>query len=738
MKKTVVGRRFLALWLLPLLLLLLCLILQFFPAKGMEQTLLRLEGLLYDAKIQYLPPWPRSVSNIQIVDIDERSLHEVGRMPWDRRDFARLTDKLSQAGALVIAFDILFSERQDNQVQQALSQWYQAGELPEQQWQRLRDKAQAMDADRQFARRLGETEAVLANLFHHHPQLQSGKILAGKVAQPEGAIPGQIKSYQGHAGPIPVLAEAASGQGFMNADADADGLTRRAALLLEMNGQLYPSLALETFRVYSLVERVQPSWVQVAGQAQLEGVRVGNALIRTDQQSRIQIPFRGPARDYPYSSAADVLSGRILDNRFDQAVVFVGTSATGLADLRATPTSLTFPGVEIHATVFDALISPQHLPYRPDWATGALAVQLVLLGLLCILLLPRFSPWTSFAATLLLLALVVGFNLWLWQVHVMDLPMVMPLVLVLVLSAYFICYGFLSEASRRQRVRNIFAQYLPPAHIDRLLNEPGSVSLAGEKKTLSVLFSDIRGFTSISEGMTAQELKLWLNQFFSPVTKAILENDGTIDKYVGDMVMAFWGAPLEEPEHASKSIQAAFAMLEALEQVNQSFAAQQQPLASIGIGINSGEMNVGDMGSDFRRSYTVIGDAVNLGSRLEGLTKFYGVEVLVSESTRALAGDFNYLLVDKVRVKGKQRPIRLCMPINPSAAEAFCTLCSQLNQAIEAYLQRDFEAARRILQQLPADNPLSTLTGLYLQRVQSYLQAPPPEDWDGTFVHTSK
>ncbi|MBU2279654.1 MAG: adenylate/guanylate cyclase domain-containing protein [Gammaproteobacteria bacterium] len=733
---------------IPLLLLLFVVALQFFAPSALERIQQRLEGLLYDAKVQYLPPWPRSVSNIQIVDIDETSLHDIGRMPWDRSQFVRLTNKLAEAGAVLVVYDVLFSEPQPNAALAALQSWPQSSALSIIQRQSLLEHAARLDPDLRFAATMQSMEVVLANLLHRQGQLRSGDLRNQGVAQqrPVGITP--FEPFSGFAAPIEALAATASGQGFINADEDADGFIRRVALLHQLDQQLYPSLALEAFRVYSLLEQVQPSWLKQANKAYLQGVQVGNSFIRTDQQGRILIPYRGAERHYPYSSAADVLLDRITDNRFDQAVVFVGTSAAGLADLRATPTSLTFPGVEIHATVFDGLMSPDSLPYRPDWWTGAILLQLLLLGLCCLWLFPRLGPLASIAVALLLMLLVIALNLWLWRQQVLDLPLFNPLLLVMMLSLYYVSYGFVSEAKRRQRIKAVFDQYLPPAHIERLLNNPSSVSLAGEKKQLSVLFSDIRSFTEISESMSAQELKLWLNQFFSAVTQAILAHDGTIDKYVGDMVMAFWGAPLEEPCHASKSIQTALAMLKALDALNQQYQAQNQPMVCIGIGINTGEMNVGDMGSDFRRSYTVIGDAVNLGSRLEGLTKFYQLPLLVSEYTQAAAPDFDYLLVDKVRVKGKQIPIRIYMPLDPDLPLELRTLYQLLNQAVEYYFVREFAAALALCTELQfklqphRDSAGKTLIdgiiALYQQRLDAFLQQAPALDWDGSYAHQQK
>ena len=699
----------------------------------------RIDGLIYDLKVKRLPPWPASVTNIQIVDIDEFSLANIGRMPWSREIFAELTQKLTALGAIVISYDVLFAEPQINPAVAVLASLEQ--ELAQHQREML---LQQFDYDQQFVTALANTEAVLSVLLHQDKDSKTLQALRVGVLSADGVAQTQIEAitgvpqYSGYAGLLPSVAEVVAGQGYMNSFEDADGFVRRVALIAELDGQLYPSLALETFRVYSLIEQVIPTWQNLSKQAYLQGLRIGNTWVATDNQAKIFVPFRGQARTYPYTSAAAILNDEIQDQRFDQAVVFVGTSATGLADLRATPVALGFPGVEIHATVFDALIAPQFIPHQPEWWAEVMLLQLLVIGILCLCLLGERSPLVTSVFALLLLVVVIGVNLLLWYQFFIYLPLFSVLLLTLLLAVFYISSGFFLENKKRRQVKAVFDQYVPPAHIDRILQNPESVTLAGEKKELSVLFSDIRGFTSISETMTAGELKLWLNQFFSPITRCILEGDGTIDKYVGDMVMAFWGAPLDEPQHANKAVAAAFSMLQELETLNLTFVAQNKPLAHIGIGINTGEMNVGDMGSDFRRSYTVIGDAVNLGSRLEGLTKFYGVDILVGEFTRAQAQDFSYLLIDKVKVKGKDAPVTIYSPLAVHLSQTQQKACNDFNHILECYFSRQFTQAQAELSTLSPDFSNRHLIALYEQRIQHFLQEPPPDDWDGSFTHTSK
>lgn len=692
-------------------------------------TLNRLDGIGYDAKLVIIPPLPESLANIQIVDIDERSLFEVERMPWRRDLYAELTRKLTDMGAIVIAFDVLFSEPQANPATPVLEHLG---------LETQNSVVEKFDYDTLFSQSLSLNDVVLGTLLHQQSALMKGRLSSSSIVQNNSLDTDQITQYQGYAGVINVLAEPAAGQGFMNSVEDADGFVRRAALIAKVNEKLVPSLAAEAFRVYSFAEKLEPVWQRQNGQEFLEGVKIGTSMIPTDNQGRVLVPFKGPAKTYPYTSAVDVLTQDVDPSQFDQAVVFVGTSASGLADLRVTPVTVNFPGVEIHATVFEALFAPEKLIYRPDWWQGAIAVQLIIIGLIILLSYPRLEPLAMSVTATIIVGCVVSFNLVLWRYYYIDLPIVSVLILTLTLSIYFITAGFFSESRRRKRVKAIFDQYVPPAHIDRLLSAPKALSLDGEKKELTVMFSDIRSFTSISEAMSAQALKRWLNQFFSPITKVIFQNDGTIDKYVGDMVMAFWGAPLNDPAHANKSIRAAYDMLKVLEKLNQSFKANNQPQANIGIGINTGEMNVGDMGSDYRRSYTVIGDAVNLGSRLEGLTKYYGLTILVSEYTQAQASEYDFLLVDRVKVKGKLKPVTIYSPLPPETSDLSKSADDAFNTAIEHYFNLEFDIALALFNKLAASFRHPRLIQLYIERTQHWQANPPPADWDGSFTHTTK
>ncbi|GAA6205333.1 adenylate/guanylate cyclase domain-containing protein [Thalassotalea sp. SU-HH00458] len=741
--------------------------LQFFSPAIIAQVVNRLDGLVYDLKIKLLAPQTTNLTNIQIVDIDEESIAHFGRMPWSREKFAKLTQTLTEQGAIVIVYDILFSESQDSPVKDITRVLPQ---LSQNEQMLLNDY---FDYDGAFALSMANNDIVLANLFHYHNKIKVGgfvkksrvmndasqnrfadqsisqkSIDADNMAKRSHLVKSTSSSensntlqenfvtFTGYTNPITRFSKVAAGQGFMNAITDFDGVVRRTPLVIEYEQHLFPSLALEAFRVYSLVDQINIEWEQ-SNNAYFEGVTIGNVTIPTDDSAQILIPYRGQKNHYTYTSAADLIQGKVTDNRFEQAVVFVGTSAIGLADLQTTPVSVNYPGVEIHATVFDALMSPNNIPYRPDWWKGAIFIQLMIISLLCLLVFPHKDALFSVVFTVLIIISVITVNLSLWRIYRIDLPIVVLLLQTLIFATYFIGYGFFSESNRRKVIKSMFAQYVPGAHIDKLLSDSTAINLEGERKTLSVMFCDIRNFTSISESMPANELKDWLNSVFSPLTNEILRKDGTIDKYVGDMIMAFWGAPITDELHSQKSIHAGLEMLSNLTKLNEEFIQQGKPSVSIGIGINTGEMNVGDMGSDFRRSYTVIGDAVNLASRLEGLTKFYGVELLVSEFTQQQAPDFNYLLVDKVKVVGKSTPIFIYTVLKDEQQVTSDDFkCFSLAQ--KYYFNQQFELSEQAFNQINPDFNFSPLVSIYLKRIEAYKCEPPNEHWDGSYQHIKK
>jgi len=694
----------------------------------------RIEGISYDFKlVNFSAPAPKPTTNIQIIDIDEQSLKSIGRWPWPRKKLAQLLEQLTKSGAVVIAFDMLFSEAQQNPVDR-VEQALQHNEMNLD----LSQLRRQLDDDAQFAQSIAENDVILGTLFQQNSDLHQGTIQAPAIYQPNKNFSHLLNKYQGYNASINKLNHAAQGQGFINAVIDDDGFIRRTALLSDYQGILYPSLALETFRVYSFVEDIKPLWHHQQNISLLSGLSIGNAFIATDNKAQLLIPFRDNSTPFQYTSASKVIFEEITDNRFNGAVVFVGSSAVGMSDLRTTPISLTLPGVEIHATVFAALMQPGQQPVQPEWWLGANIMLLIMLAMIFSLMITKLAPLAMTLLAIFIIIAIWASNIALWYFYSIHLPIIAIITLPFLISAIAISKGFYRENMQRKQVKAIFDQYVPPAHIEQLLNEPEAITMDGERKELTVLFADIRNFTVLSENLPANALKALLNDYFSPITEIIFNHQGTIDKYVGDMVMAFWGAPLNDKNHAEHALDAAFAMLKKTEKLSQQFQAQGLPAISIGVGLNTGEMNVGDMGSHFRRAYTVLGDAVNLGSRLESLTKFYGVELLISEATKMQCSNYHFHVIDKVKVKGKQQAITIYSPLAKNCNNAQTQQAHDFQSLFDNYQQKEFVQALKLLNNMREKYGDSILLQQYQQRLDYLIATPPKRNWDGVFTHQHK
>ena len=752
--------------------------LQTSPPVIVANIIERLEYLVYDQRLSIMPRPTKSPDNkIVIVDLDERSLQAEGQYPWNRIKVGQLTEKLRDNGVLVVGFDITFPEP-DRNIRDLL-QTVDLSQLSSGFNETLAQIEPQIDADQYFARAMQSgVDVVLAINFtmqstaayNELPEsiVDIGEELAEAVA---------VTDMTGFTGNIEVLQLASLGSGSMNQVPDSDGVVRRVPLLMRYGSGLYPTLALEMVRVFNFAENYELITQNYNGFEVVRAVGVGRGVgrfeIPTDGFAKVIVPYIGPSSEfddssYPYISATDVLRDNLTDEEKEQlqnSLVLVGTSAPGLGDIRAMPLDRLYPGVEVHAnmlnalldsvptiqvdsgensteSVFSAFIPPTdiYFPYRQDWAGGAYFFGLIVVGLILSLLFPIMGA-ASMAATgsILFIGALWG-NFQLWDVYKLDYPIVLLLMLILLLTATNLIYGFLSESQTRKTIKGMFDQYVPPAHIDSMLNDPDNYTFDGESKDLSVLFADIRNFTTISEALSATELKKLMNDFFTPITKIIFENNGTIDKYVGDMVMAFWGAPLEDLNHRENAIKGALLMLEKVDELRPDFLARGYPDVVIGIGINSGMMNVGDMGSIYRRSYTVLGDSVNLSSRLEGLTKFYGIQLLVGEAAIKGLDRFLFRHIDRVKVKGKIKAVDCYEPIcelNRANAE-LTERVSEYHKALDCYFGQDWGAAESIFKALQQNEPDTLLYKVYLERIDILREQVLAQDWDGSFTHTSK
>ena len=708
---------------------------------GISGIYQRFELLIYDQRMQlHLPQEVQAAAPIVIIDIDETSLQHEGRWPWSRARIADLVEKLNQAGAAVIGFDILFGEAERNPAQEVLAKLDQKSNL-HQQLKALEDN---YDRDQLLANQLAESESVLGYLFHYQYDLTSG--LLPEALYLENQAPDLVSNLvlpamTGYAAPLEVLINSAAGGGFFSLAPDADGVVRRAPMLARFDNQLYASLSLEMLRQFMFLEAIQLKTSTIAGKQHLEKIYLDkNLALPTDSSGQLLIPFRGPAETFPYIPAWQLLADEADTELLEGALVLVGTSAPGLFDLRATPVASVYPGVEVHANLLAAMLDKKFLQ-QPSWAPGANLVIGLLAGLILALSLPWLKPIYQMLISGLVTVAVTGLTGWLWLAEGIVLALAGPLLLIFLLGVFNFVWGFFYESMTRHRLADMFGQYVPPQLVEEMSRHPGDFSFAGESRELSVLFSDIRGFTTLSEALAADELKLLLNRYFTPITGVIFDHRGTIDKYIGDLVMAFWGAPVEDPDHALHCIQAAMQMLKATEEISAVFVSEGLPAISVGIGINSGLMNVGDMGSKYRRAYTVLGDAVNLASRLESSTKYYGVSLIVGERTRELALEhFLWRELDLVKVKGKDYAVKIYQPLcliekaTPELKEEL----QLLEEGLKAFRTQDFAQSKKIFTQLKQRYPSINQYTLYLERIQTLEKEPPTTDWDGSWTRMDK
>ena len=699
-----------------------------------------LENASYDMRVR-LDLADQQDPRIVIADVDEKSLEALGRWPWSRDILADFTDILFEHYDIhVLGFDVLFAEPDTDPTLDTLDTLAEGPletlEPFQEEYERVRPE---LDRDRRFAESLEGRDVVLGYVFNQHDRRRMNAL-----PPPLGEIPEDLREQlrlhqpRGFSGNLPQLQESARGGGFFDNPAlDADGVYRRVPLIQDFEGELYESLSLAVARVIAEDPPLDLHIETDGGVHFLEALQLGDMRIPLGQGGTVLVPYRGPQNSFPYVSIIDILEGRVPPEALAGRVVLVGTTSPGLMDLRTTPVGTSYPGVEVHANLLAGLLDGT-VPEQPEWFRGIELLLILLTGLATLVLATRLSPLFSLLATGGLLGLLVGGNLHAWR-QGMVLPLAAPVLLVVALYATHAVIRLFTETRDRRVLARAFGQYVPPELVSEIRRHPESVSLEGESRELTVLFSDVRGFTSISEGLDPEALTRLMNELLTPMTRVIHQHRGTIDKYMGDAIMAFWGAPLEDPEHARHALEAALDMMEAVEEINRSFRQKGWSEINIGAGLNTGTMSVGNMGSQFRMAYTVLGDAVNLGSRLEGLTKNYGVNIIVSDSTREQVPGFAFRALDLVRVKGKEEPVEIFEPLGPESeldGETRDRL-ERYHQALEHYRNQRWDEADALLLGLRSEEPERKVYSLYLERIGEFRHSPPPADWDGVCTHTS-
>lgn len=700
----------------------------------------QLELWSYDQRLRMTMPGGID-DRIVIVDIDEKSLADIGRWPWSRNVVARMVDQLFERYQVaVVGFDVVFAEPDTSSGIKVLDRLARHELKDNGEFQGvLATHREQLDYDALLASRLAGRQVVLGYYFTSDPPELART--SGQLPQPvlpKGALAGgqsYVPTKNGYGANIPVLQHVAQA-GHFNPDPDLDGVTRRVPLLQAYQGNYYEALSLAVLRAMFGSPDLQPGFPS-GKDTQLEWLQVADMRIPVDGAASALIPYRGRQGSFRYISAADILKGTVKRDQLEGAIVLVGTTAPGLMDLRSTPVSAVYAGVEIHANMIAGMLDVS-IKHAPSYAQAAELVTILLAGGLLACLLPLLGPLTGLGLTLLLsVGLLIG-NLAVWQQHLV-LPLAAALIMISLIYLANATWGFLVEARAKRQITGLFGQYVPPQIVKTMSKDPEHFTMAAEEREMTVLFTDVVGFTSISEKLTPQELATFMNEYLSAMTAIIYAHGGTVDKYIGDAIMAFWGAPLQDSDHALHAIQAGHAMHKRMVGLQQEMVAKGFPAIKIGIGINTGLMRVGNMGSSYRVAYTAMGDAVNLASRLESLTRQYDTWIIAGQETQRRVPGYVWRELDLVRVKGKQEPVTIFEPCGEEQglAEEYLADIILFNKMVVAYRDQQWEAAEAMLIDLLRSKPDRKLYSLYLERVRQYRAVPPPAGWDGvcTFEH---
>lgn len=683
-----------------------------------------LELRAIDFRLQFRGSIPIG-DEVVIAGIDEKSVTELGRWPWPRSRLATLISQLTRLGAETIALDIVFAEPQpedDDELAQAIRRSGKVVlgyflEFPEDQGGRQASPSPVL------TEKHDEREPPLTseyNLVRFDTAEAMGKPHLHEAAQVVGNIA--------------LISAAATHAGFFTVSPDRDGIYRRIPLAIQHQEKILTPLSLEALRVYLHDPQLSIAFGK-------DGARVSLAQndLSVTAYGELWVNYAGPARTFPHYSVSDLIAGEIAAEKIKGKIVLIGATAKGIYDLRATPFDPRFPGVETHANVINNILH-QNFLVRPWWLIPADIGVLLLLGLLLGAILAGLKGVGGIVLSVSVLsAYFWGSQLFFVQSGV-PLSVVYPVLLGFIMYPSVTLFHYMTEEREKRRVRDAFSLYLHPEVARMVSDNPALLHLGGEKRELTVMFTDIRGFTSISETFDPEALVEFLNEYLGAMTDIVFQHDGLLDKYIGDAIMALWGAPFPRPDHAAQACRTALEMIGRLRVLQQDWLRRGLPPLEIGVGVNTGPMVVGNMGSTQRFNYTAMGDHVNLGSRLEGLNKFYGTRILLSEYTRAEIGD-EFLLreIDAVRVKGKQQPVTIFELLAYANGDgSVYQFQAEFAEALKAYKARQWDGALQRFSEFLGKHPDDGPAQIYQERCRLLMADPPPKDWDGVFVMESK
>jgi len=692
---------------------------------------------------QVLRPRPQEIRPVVIVDIDEASLKAIGQWPWPRTTIADLVTQITQLGAVAIGFDIIFPE--PDRMSPAIAERSFRG-IDAETWAKLDSLP---SNDEALAEAIRHSRVVIGQAGAAAPELKTAADAALQTGfAVRGPDPRQyLVTFAGLLRNVPVIEQAAAGRGLFSIDPESDGIIRRVPVIMTAQGSVVPSLSMEMLRVVTgssaILVRVD--------QAGVQSVAVPGLEVPTDRNGQFWVHFNhhDPER---YVSAKDVLQGNVPPDRLAGKLVLIGTSAIGLLDLKTTPLDAAIPGVEVHAQILESVLSKSSL-VNPNYAIGAELALAVLFGLAIIIAAPMLPASIVIVLGGCLIAGLIGLSLYLFVEHNLLIDFTYPLISSWLIYLVLTFVNYFREQKQRRQIRSAFGYYLSPHMVEQLARSPEKLVLGGEERRMTILFSDVRGFTTISEHYKddPQGLTRLMNRFLTPLTNAIIERKGTIDKYIGDAIMAFWNAPVDDGEQEANACEAALEMLLRAETLNGELKREAEtnggiymPLC-IGIGLNTGPCVVGNMGSDFRFNYSVLGDTVNLASRLEGRTKDYRIPVVIGSRTAEGAKQkFAVMEIDLIMVKGKKQPEAVFTVLGRSEVEAD-PRCQELRatnaQMLGRFRKQQWDDAIDLIarcRKFANGFDLSGLYDMYEERIELYRAQPPGPGWDGVYEAETK
>jgi adenylate cyclase len=692
---------------------------------------------------QLIDPRHKAARPVTIIDIDDRSLAKFGQWPWPRTRIADMILNLTSNGAVAIGFDVVFSEADRLNPDLVAGQMRYLDDATRARLRELPSNDQILsDAIRRSRVVLGETGLPVVET-----EIDKTLPFTGVATVGEENAEKFLFEFAGLLRNVPVIEKVAAGRGLFSIRTERDGLIRRVPMIMRAQGNIMPSLSLEILRVITGT----PTLLVRTDKTGIRAIRLKGVEIPTDKNGQLWVHY---ARRDPsiYVSAADVLDNSVSPSKINGKLVLIGTSAAGLNDIKTTPVSSTMPGVEIHAQVLESVLSGAVIS-QPNYAIGVELLAAMIIGILVIIFTPNLGPVRLVLAGAMFAAVLIGTSWFFYAQYRYLIDFTYPLLSTTAIYLTFIFASFVREQRQRKEIRGIFAQYMSPVLVEQMAQSPEKVVLGGEERELTIMFSDVRGFTTISESYKhdPQGLIALMNRFLTPLTDVIIEEKGYVDKYMGDAIMAFWNAPLDDARHQVNACEAAIQMLEKIDVVNKEREQEAAdgghvyiPL-NVGIGLNTGIGVVGNMGSDLKKNYSVLGDSVNLASRLEGQTKEYGFPIIVGSRTALAAKDkFAILELDFIMVKGKTEPeviYAIAGREDVMHSGAFQRLRNVTIEMLGCYRNRDWQGALDAMERGRRSEDADTLEKLfklYEARIKEFKINPPPEGWTGAYALLTK